>query len=123
MGGSQKRTASGQQLFSAIPKPASRKPALPSTCGVTCRAQQRAFDRFRREYNEVRSHEALGMQTPASVYVSSPRIYPGRACEPEYDSPMRVRRIQQQGPAQPEVERGALLLIQNGWSVCFGMVG
>ena len=31
------------------------------------RAQQRELDRFRREYNEVRPHEALDMQTPASV--------------------------------------------------------
>jgi transposase InsO family protein len=31
------------------------------------RAQQRAFDRFRGEYNELRPHEALAMQTPAQV--------------------------------------------------------
>ena len=29
---------------------------------VTARAQQRAFDRFRRDYNELRPHEALAMQ-------------------------------------------------------------
>ncbi len=28
------------------------------------RAQQRAFDRFRHEYNQLRPHEALAMQTP-----------------------------------------------------------
>src|SRR5229473_1257757 len=32
------------------------------------RKQQRALDRFRQEYNEVRPHEALGMRTPAEVY-------------------------------------------------------
>lgn len=40
------------------------------------RAQQRAFDTFRREYNEERPHEALGQKPPSSVYVLSPRRYP-----------------------------------------------
>jgi transposase InsO family protein len=31
------------------------------------RAQQRAFDRFRQQYNQVRPHEALAMQTPAAL--------------------------------------------------------
>jgi len=37
--------------------------------------QQRAFDRFRREYNDVRPHQALELETPASLYRSSPRGY------------------------------------------------
>ena len=37
------------------------------------RAQQRAFDRFRKEYNEERPHESLGNKTPASRYVGSSR--------------------------------------------------
>jgi transposase InsO family protein len=57
------------------------------------RAQQRAFDRFRREYNEERPHEALGMQTPSSVYRPSEREYPARVPEPEYGSAMQVRRV------------------------------
>jgi transposase InsO family protein len=55
------------------------------------RAQQRAFDQFRREYNEVRPHQGLAQQTPAAVYVSSPRAYPARVPEPEYGSAMIVR--------------------------------
>jgi transposase InsO family protein len=42
-------------------------------------AQQQAFQRFRREFNEERPHEALGMQTPGSIYTRSPRCYPARA--------------------------------------------
>jgi len=57
------------------------------------RAQQRAFDRFRREYNEERPHEALEMQTPASVYTPSERAYPARVSEPEYGSGFLVRRV------------------------------
>lgn len=40
------------------------------------RAQQRAFDAFRREYNEERPHEALGQKPPSSVFALSPRSYP-----------------------------------------------
>jgi putative transposase len=39
--------------------------------------QQRAFDRFRRLYNEERPHQFLEGGTPASVYCPSPRPYTG----------------------------------------------
>jgi transposase InsO family protein len=61
------------------------------------RIQQQAFDKFRREYNEERPHQALAMQTPGAVYSSSPRAYPGRVPEPEYDSTMKVRRVFKHG--------------------------
>jgi transposase InsO family protein len=61
------------------------------------RAQQRAFDRFRREYNQERPHEALGMETPSAVYVRSARAYPARVPEPEYGSALRVRRVGPRG--------------------------
>jgi transposase InsO family protein len=61
------------------------------------RAQQRAFDRFRREYNEERPHEALEMQTPSSVYRRSERSYPARVPEPEYGSAMQMRRVVKRG--------------------------
>jgi transposase InsO family protein len=38
--------------------------------------QQRRFEAFLSEYNDDRPHEALGMQTPRSLYVSSPRQLP-----------------------------------------------
>ncbi len=61
------------------------------------RAQQRALDRFRQEYNQERPHEALGMQTPAAVYTPSPREYPAQVPEPEYPSTMLVRSVRSQG--------------------------
>jgi transposase InsO family protein len=61
------------------------------------RAQQRELDRFRQEYNQVRPHEALGMETPASVYEPSPRAYPARVPEPEYADTMLVRTIKSHG--------------------------
>jgi putative transposase len=61
------------------------------------RAQQRDLDRFRREYNQVRPHEALGMETPARVYATSPRAYPRQVPEPEYPDSMLVRPVQSHG--------------------------
>jgi len=61
------------------------------------REQQRVMDRFRQEYNQVRPHEALGMETPAAVYQSSPRRFPVRLPEPEYPETMLVRSVQQHG--------------------------
>jgi len=61
------------------------------------RGQQRELDRFRHEYNQVRPHEALGMQTPASVYQPSPRPYPERLAEVEYPDTMPVRTIKSRG--------------------------
>ena len=56
-----------------------------------------AFDRFRAEYNEQRPHEALGQQTPSSVYTPSPPAYPARVREPEYGSALQVRRVGPRG--------------------------
>jgi len=81
---------------------------------ATARAQQRAFDRFRRDYNELRPHEALDMQTPAAMYVGSSRVYPGRAQEPEYDSAFKVRRVQQQGQFRWKSERVFLGTVFEG---------
>jgi transposase InsO family protein len=61
------------------------------------RAQQRALDHFRQQYNEVRPHEALQMQTPASVYALSPRAYPAQVPEPEYPATMLVRSVKSHG--------------------------
>ncbi len=60
-------------------------------------AQQRELDRFRHEFNQVRPHEALGMQTPASVYQTSPRQYPRQTPEPDYPDSMRVLTVKSHG--------------------------
>ncbi len=64
---------------------------------ATARGQQRAFHSFQRDYNEQRPHEALGMATPASVYVPSPREYPARLPEMEYPSRYQLPRVAERG--------------------------
>jgi putative transposase len=61
------------------------------------RAQQRASDRFRREYNEERPHEALGMQTPAALYNPSPRPCPERLPRLEYPAHFETRYVSHNG--------------------------
>ena len=73
------------------------KEATATPAAANRRAQQRAFDRFRQEYNEERPHEALDQQTPGSVYAASPRPYPERVPEPEYDAGIQVRRVAPHG--------------------------
>jgi hypothetical protein len=46
------------------------------------RLQQRAFDLFRREYNEERPHEGIGMKRPAELFEPSPRRYPRKLLTP-----------------------------------------
>jgi transposase InsO family protein len=60
-------------------------------------AQQRAFDEWVKTYNEVRPHEALGMQVPAAVYEPSAREYPRRVPEPEYPDTMLQRTVHSHG--------------------------
>lgn len=57
-------------------------------------AQQRAFNRFRPEYNEDRPHRTLGQgQCPADLYRPSPRAYPSRLPEVVYPDAYAVRKV------------------------------
>jgi transposase InsO family protein len=56
-------------------------------------AQQVRFNRFRREYNEERPHEALGQETPASVYRPSLRAFPQKLTPLEYPGHFEVRLV------------------------------
>jgi hypothetical protein len=54
-------------------------------------AQQERFDGFCAVYNQERPHEALGQQTPASLYQPSPRPYPDRVEDPHNGEAVAVR--------------------------------
>jgi len=59
--------------------------------------QQEAFRVWQKRYNEDRPHESLGYQSPASCYARSPREFPRRVPEVEYDSGVLVRRVMKKG--------------------------
>jgi putative transposase len=58
---------------------------------------QRAFNAFRRLYNEERPHEALGDRPPASLYQPSPRPYAGALPPQEYPGHFIVKRVTNAG--------------------------
>ena len=60
-------------------------------------AQQQRFDGWRREFNQERPHEAIGMVTPASLYVPSPRPLPAVIPGPQYPGHLLVRRVSKAG--------------------------
>lgn len=55
--------------------------------------QQRVFNSFRNTYNDIRPHEALDDETPASRFAPSKRPYPDRIEPPEYPGHVEVRRV------------------------------
>lgn len=69
--------------------------ARPPASSLT--AQQRVFDRFRQEFNYARPHEALGQETPASVYQPSFRPYPRRIPELLYPPHFERRLVSRNG--------------------------
>src|SRR4029079_16554890 len=58
-----------ERMHLTLKKEATRPP------GINSLQQQARFDAFMHEFNTERPHEALGMKTPAELYVASPRRY------------------------------------------------
>ncbi|MGC4068449.1 MAG: integrase core domain-containing protein [Polyangiaceae bacterium] len=64
---------------------------------ATSRAQQVRFERFLREFNEERPHEAIGNATPCTLYTPSPRRYPTRIPTIQYEQGMLTRKVAASG--------------------------
>lgn len=60
-------------------------------------AQQVRFNRFRREFNEDRPHEALGQDTPSSWYHRSRRQLPRKLSPFDYPAHYEVRLVSTNG--------------------------
>jgi transposase InsO family protein len=58
---------------------------------------QQIFDDWRRVYNGVRPHEAIGLAVPATRYAPSRRSFPERLEPIEYGPDDQVRKVCQQG--------------------------
>ncbi len=61
------------------------------------KAQQRSLNRFVKEYNHVRPHEALGLETPASVHRFSTRPFPERIGPFDYNADFKIMKVAQNG--------------------------
>ena len=55
--------------------------------------QQRRFDLFRAEYNDIRPHEALGQKPPSQFYVTSMRPLPAPAWGGDFNYPSNWERV------------------------------
>ena len=65
--------------------------------GADLSVQQRMFKRFRNTYNDIRPHEALDDETPASRWGPSSRPLPETLSPPEYPGHIEVRRVSNAG--------------------------
>jgi hypothetical protein len=112
--------------------------ACPPRANLLC--QQRRFDAFRHEYNHERPHRALDGNSPAMLYVPSPRSYPDRIPQPQYPAHFEVRKVsgnggirfrcdRSHGPNQPWINVSHVLVdeyvgleeISDGiWALYFG---
>lgn len=63
----------------------------------TLATQQRAFNRFRQEYNHERPHQFLRGRTPGALYRSSLRTYTGALPTLEYPGHFLVKRVTNAG--------------------------
>jgi len=61
--------------------------------GANLRCQRGKLDAFRKEFNEVRPHQALGQKRPSEVWRPSPRPYPKKTPKPEYPAHHEKRRV------------------------------
>jgi hypothetical protein len=69
------------------------------------REHQKEFDRWRKEYNEVRPREGLGMKRPKDVYKKSLRQWKGEEEEREYGGKMKARMVNDCGFFNPRQRR------------------
>ena len=97
-------------------------------------AQQRALNRFRECYNQVRPHHALQLETPAVHYSTSLRPYPAELADPIYPPHFETRRVTKIGVVTWKHKRifistalgnqtvGFEHIAEGLWSVFFGDV-
>lgn len=76
---------------------------------TTLAAQQKRFDIFRKEYNMMRPHEALGMKTPADVYKRSARVYTRNVREWDYDKALQTKLVTVNGAVRWNSERFVMI--------------
>jgi hypothetical protein len=80
-----------ERMHRTLKEDTTKPPAL------TLRLQQKKFDRFRATFNHERPHEALGNETPGSIYVPSARILPSSMADFDYPRSFLTRRVNNSG--------------------------
>ena len=78
--------------------------------------RQAVLDTWRKEFNEERPHEALGMKTPAEIYRPSEKKWQGDIDQLSYPE-MATRRVGHRGTVRMEGRRVFLTTALAGWNV------
>jgi len=98
------------------------------------RAQQRAFDLFRRQYNDDRPHQALQQRTPSSLYQCSERQLAKSLPQIDYPFADDMQRVDKHGRIQWGRRKiyisralygedvGGWIIDDGRWEVCYGPV-
>ena len=84
--------------------------------GVQHQERQAAFDTWRREFNEERPHQALGMRMPAELYQPSARKWSGTPEQISYPG-MATRRVKKAGAIYYEDQRIFISQALAGWDL------
>jgi putative transposase len=80
-------------------------------------SQQAALDTWRASYNQERPHEAIGLQTPAALYQSSPRRFEPHEIALEYPLGYLRRRVSSNGAIRLKRSRVRVSESLAGWDV------
>jgi len=89
--GSPQENGAHERLHKTLKTQVARPPA------ANLNLQQRVFNQFQVTYNDLRPHEALEDNTPASRWTPSPRPFAERIAPPEYPGHFEVRRVSNAG--------------------------
>jgi transposase InsO family protein len=81
------------------------------------RAQQWRFDNFVEEFNNVRPHQALGQERPASRVQCYRRPYPARLPAIDYPMSFQVRKVRSDGQIKWKGERLFVSCVLRGEAV------
>ena len=66
------------------------KAACAKPSAYDLKAQQRRLNHFVKEYNNIRPHEALDMETPTSVHSFSAKPFPEKIPNFDYNSNLKI---------------------------------
>lgn len=80
-----------ERMHKTLKAETSRPPAL------DLKLQQKKFDAFRTEFNNLRPHEGLDGKTPAQLLRGCRRRFPSRLSPPEYPGHYETRRVHRTG--------------------------
>lgn len=109
--GSPQQNGAHERMHRTLKADTTRPPA------ATLRGQHLRFAAFRRRYNCVRPHEALGQRPPARLYTPSPRRWPKRVEPLVYPGHYEIRRVAAPGVMWWHSRRVAISTVLIGESI------